>query len=48
MGYSRWSDDAYSHLSRDYASKSADDIFSKAVKVDMLPKDLKAEIQSDS
>lgn len=48
MGYSRWSDDAYSHLSRDYASKSADDIFSKAVKVDMLPKDLKIRESRDS
>lgn len=37
MGYSKWSDDAYTHLSRDYASKSADAIFSKSADDEMLP-----------
>lgn len=38
MGYSHWSDDAYTNLSssKSYATKSSDDIFSKKVKSDML------------
>jgi hypothetical protein len=49
MGYSRWSDDAYSHLSKDYASKSVDDIFTaKTIKSDMTPVDLKIRESRDS
>ncbi len=49
MGYSKWSDDAYSHLSRGYASKSVDDIFTaKTIKSDMTPIDLKIRESRDS
>lgn len=50
MGYSNWSDDAYTHLSssKSYASKSADDIFSKSANTDMLPKGLTVRESRDS
>lgn len=42
MGHSTWSDDAYSHLSSSYKSKSTDDIFTsnktRAASADMSPK----------
>jgi len=37
MGYPSWSDDAYTHISATYASKSADEIFATAAVSDMLP-----------
>ena len=48
MGYSGWSKDAYTHLSASYASKSADDIFSKAAVSDMLPKNITVRESRDS
>lgn len=50
MGYSRWSDDAYTSLtsSKGYASKSADAIFSKAAVSDMLPINLGIRESRDS
>ena len=50
MGYSKWSDDAYTHLtsSKSYASKSADDIFSKAAVSDMLPNGVTVREARDS
>lgn len=50
MGYSNWSDDAYTNLSssKSYASKSADDIFSSSAKNDMLPKGLDVRESRDS
>jgi hypothetical protein len=48
MGYHKWSDDAYSNLSSGYASKSADEIFSKSADKDMLPKDVKIRESRDS
>ena len=50
MGYSKWSDDAYTSLSssKDYASKSADDIFSKSANSDMLPVNLTVRESRDS
>jgi len=50
MGYSNWSDDAYTNLStsKGYAHKSADDIFSKSAKDDMLPKDISVRESRDS
>jgi len=50
MGYSTWSDDAYSNLSssKSYASKSADDIFSKSAVSDMLPKNITVRESRDS
>lgn len=48
MGYSSWSDDSYSHLSRSYASKSADDIFSKSAVSDMLPNGVDVRESRDS
>ena len=50
MGYSSWSDDAYTSLSssKDYASKSADDIFSKSANKDMLPKGIDVRESRDS
>jgi len=50
MGYSGWSADAYTDLStsKGYAHKSADDIFSKSAKKDMLPKDLDVRESRDS
>ena len=48
MGFSNWSDDAYTHLSRGYASKSADDIFSKSAVSDMLPKGVDVRESRDS
>lgn len=48
MGYHKWSDDAYSNLSSSYASKSADEIFSKSADKDMLPKDVKIRESRDS
>ncbi|RLF58280.1 MAG: hypothetical protein DRN27_05810 [Thermoplasmata archaeon] len=50
MGHSNWSNDAYTDLSssKSYATKSADDIFSKSVKKDMLPKDVDVRESRDS
>ena len=50
MGYSNWSDDAYSSLStsKSYASKSADDIFSKTAHSDMLPVNITLRESRDS
>jgi len=50
MGYSNWSHDAYTNLSasKSYASKSADDIFSKSAKNDMLPKNITVRESRDS
>lgn len=48
MGYSNWSDDAYTHISRDYSSKSADDIFSRTPKTDMLPDKIVVRESRDS
>lgn len=50
MGHGNWSHDAYDSLSssKDYASKSADDIFSKTVKKDMLPKGVDVRESRDS
>lgn len=50
MGYSHWSDDAYTNLSssKDYASKSADDIFARVAHTDMLPKNLTVRESRDS
>lgn len=48
MGYSRWSGDAYDNLSANYASKSADEIFSKSADKDMLPKDITIRESRDS
>lgn len=48
MGYSNWSNDAYTHLSASYASKSADDIFSSSACSDMLPKGIGIRESRDS
>lgn len=50
MGYSKWSDDAYTSLSssKSYATKSADDIFATAAVSDMLPKNLTVRESRDS
>jgi hypothetical protein len=50
MGYSTWSDDAYTNLSssKKYASKSADDIFSKSAVNDMLPVNITVRESRDS
>lgn len=50
MGYSGWSDDAYTNLtsSKGYASKSADDIFSKSLSSDMNPMNLGIRESRDS
>jgi hypothetical protein len=48
MGYSRWSDDAYTNLSASYATKSADAIFSKSAVSDMLPVNLAVRESRDS
>lgn len=50
MGYGKWSDDAYTSLSssKGYASKDADDIFSKTANSDMLPKNLTVRESRDS
>jgi len=50
MGYSRWSDDAYTHLSasKSYATKSADAIFSRSANSDMLPKNIAVRESRDS
>jgi len=50
MGFGDWSDDAYKNLSssKSYATKSADDIFSKSVKKDMLPKGIDVRESRDS
>jgi len=50
MGYSGWSDDAYTNLStsKGYASKSARDIFSHTAKSDMLPKGVDVRESRDS
>lgn len=50
MGYSKWSDDAYTHLSssKSYATRSADDIFSRTASTDMLPKGITVRESRDS
>ena len=50
MGYSSWSDDAYTNLSssKSYATKSADAIFSKKATVEMSPKNLTIRESRDS
>jgi hypothetical protein len=48
MGYSSWSNDAYTNLSDKYASKSADDIFSKSAVSDMLPVNMTVRESRDS
>jgi hypothetical protein len=50
MGYSNWSDDAYTNISnsKSYASKSADDIFSSTPKSDMLPNKIVVRESRDS
>jgi hypothetical protein len=50
MGYSKWSDDAYTNLSssKDYASKDADAIFSRVAHTDMLPLNLTVRESRDS
>jgi len=48
MGYGDWSKDAYTHLSADYASKSADDIFSSSACSDMLPRGIGIRESRDS
>jgi len=50
MGYSSWSGDAYDNLSssKSYHSKSADDIFSRDAKSDMLPKGVDVRESRDS
>jgi hypothetical protein len=48
MGYSNWSDDAYTHISKDYVGKSADAIFSRTAISDMLPKGITVRESRDS
>jgi len=48
MGYSGWSDDAYSHMSKSYADKDADEIFSRSAKKEMLPQDVSIRESRDS
>lgn len=48
MGYSGWSSDAYTNLSRSYVGKSADDIFSNSAVSDMLPKGVDVREARDS
>lgn len=50
MGFSNWSDDAYSSLSssKSYSTRSASDIFSKTAKSDMLPKGIDVRESRDS
>jgi len=50
MGYSGWSNDAYTNLtsSKGYASKSADDIFSRSMSSDMTPLNLGIREARDS
>ena len=50
MGYSGWSGDAYTNLtsSKNYASKSAADIFSKSISSDMTPLNLGIRESRDS
>ncbi len=50
MGYSGWSDDAYTNLtsSKKYASKSADEIFAKTINSDMDPINLGIRESRDS
>ena len=48
MGFGKWSDDAYSSLSSDYASKPASAIFSKSVVSDMLPVNITVRESRDS
>jgi hypothetical protein len=48
MGGGKWSHDAYTHISASYASKSADDIFSKSAINDMLPKNITVRESRDS
>jgi hypothetical protein len=48
MGYDNWSKDTYTHISADYSQKSADQIFSKSAKLDMLPVGLKIRESRDS
>jgi hypothetical protein len=48
MGYSGWSDDAYTNLRSSYVGKSADDIFSSSAVSDMLPKGVDVRESRDS
>lgn len=48
MGFSSWSNDAYSHLKTTYATKSSNDIFSSKASVDMLPKGIDVRESRDS
>ncbi len=48
MGYSGWSNDAYSSLKADYSTKSADAIFSKSAKADMIPDKITVRESRDS
>jgi hypothetical protein len=48
MGFGKWSDDAYTHLSASYATKSADAIFSRTAVKDMLPVNLTVRESRDS
>ncbi len=48
MGYGSWSSDAYSHLSRSYVDKDADEIFSKSLNSDMDPKGIAIRESRDS
>lgn len=49
MGSSSWSNDAYSHLQKDYSTKSTAQIFtSKSIDNDMSPKDVKFRESRDS
>lgn len=48
MGYSKWSDDAYTNISSSYVGKSADAIFSKSAMSDMLPVNITVRESRDS
>ncbi|MFW6246544.1 MAG: hypothetical protein ACOC22_00010 [bacterium] len=48
MGFSTWSDDAYTHLSNNYKSKPAEKIFSKSATKDMSPNGLEVRESRDS
>jgi hypothetical protein len=50
MGYSSWSDDAYTNLSssKGYATKDASDIFSRTAKDDMMPDKITVRESRDS
>ena len=48
MGYSGWSNDAYTHLSSSYVGKTTTDIFSKSAVSDMLPEGVDVRESRDS